>query len=182
MTDQPTGTRPEIDPELDELLGVLIAYPPPGGEPALIAWHDRKDELLASLTARLTPPPSAPTGEDARKRETWVSTGELANAFIAAHDTSLASSNPEWLGRERAIAKGRALDAGVEAVRARLHAAAPAPPDDVRERVRTVLDNVTKLYFPDGIPFTSDLDMMLADLEGSLLTALADARPAEGSA
>lgn len=49
-----------------------------------------------------------------------VTTDQLTSAFVAAHDTSLASSNPSLLGHERAINNLTAIDAGVEAVRTRL--------------------------------------------------------------
>ncbi|MCC6596978.1 MAG: hypothetical protein IT477_10760 [Rhodanobacteraceae bacterium] len=67
-----------------------------------------------------------------------VPTSELANAFVAAHDKSLISSNPEAWGKERAINNLQAIDAGVEAVRARLTAAQPSR-EDIREAISDAL-------------------------------------------
>lgn len=60
----------------------------------------------------------------------YVTTGQLASAFVAAHDTSLISSNPEAWGRDRAINNARAIDAGVEAVRARLQSTPNRNPNE----------------------------------------------------
>ena len=98
----------------------------------------------------------------------YVSTGELANAFVAAHDTSLISSNPEAWGRERAINNLKAIDAGVEAVRARL-AQTTVTREQIREAVASSVNKYAYCVFDGEIDSITDAIMAVIepDTEGA---------------
>ena len=116
--------------------------------------------------------PDAPI--DAR----YVPTGELANAFVAAHDTSLISSNPEAWGRERAINNLKAIDAGVEAVRARLTVALTPNPETVREAIRPAIRAYFEAHWygtADGNPAVQHIiDEQTDDMVNIVMSALED--------